>query len=87
MSNRLRNNLHINNIKVNFVTNPLSVCSRNHNPQCPVSRALSTDKTKHSHSGSWIHYSARGNSFAKSQRASSSLINDIFLPALGSGSV
>lgn len=55
----------------------------NHNPQCPVSRTFSTDKTKYSHSESWIHYPAQGDSFAKSPRASSSLINDILLPASG----
>lgn len=59
----------------------------NHNTQCSVSRALSTDETRYSHSVSWIHYLARGNSFAKSQRTSAFLINDIFLPALGSGSM
>lgn len=83
------NRLHMRdkNTEINLVTSPKLVYFMNRNPQCPVSRALRADKTKYSHSVSWTHYPARGNSFAKSQHSSSSLINDIFPPALGSGSV
>lgn len=70
----------VNNIKMNFVTNPTSVFK---DPQSSVSRTL----TLRSHRGSLIHYPARGHSFARSWRASSSLINDVSFPAVGSGLV